>query len=643
MDKKTPLPCGSWPSPWSSEQLTAQSVGLGQVHCESDRVYWVESRPSEKGRCVLVEHYQDNNRDLTPTDFSVRSRVNEYGGGACGIYRGEVFFCNQADQRLYRHFPDQPPRPVSPEDPQCRYADFAFDGRHHRLFCIQERHDPALTEPELSLVSFDLHTETPAPPLPVATGHDFFASPAISPDGGQLAWLTWDHPDMPWDNTRLWLADLDDSGRVGEPVCIAGGEQESVFQPRWSPDGRLHFVSDRSGWWNLYCLTADGIHALCPREAEFGLPQWVFGMSTYAFLDNGDLVCCWSQQGLWHLGHLDAQGRLNELPTPFTDIGDLQACGRHVYLRGAGPHRPAAIARIRDRVTKLLREETSLDADPGDISLPRPVSYPGWQQQIAHALYYAPTNSRFCVAGDEKPPLLVRSHGGPTAATGSGFNLAIQYWTSRGFAVMDINYAGSTGYGRAYRQRLDGNWGLADVGDCEAAARWAADQGLADAERLAIRGSSAGGYTTLAALTFTDTFSAGASLYGISDLQTLAQDTHKFESRYLDSLIGPWPDRRADYEARSPIHHVDQLSAPMILLQGLEDRVVPPAQAESMAAALDARQLPVAYIAFEGEQHGFRQAANIRRALDAELYFYGRIFGFTPADEIEPVDIHNLD
>lgn len=634
---------GTWVSPITAEWIAGSSLRLSAPRTLGKGALWLEGRPTEGGRNVLVHQGADGVcRDLTPAGFSVRSRAHEYGGGAYTVGDGEVFFCNDGDQRVYR----QPvaggaPRAVTPEGP-WRYGDLLFDGTRKRLIAVREEHR-ADTDPENALVAIEL--DLPDEVALLAWGHDFFASPTLGRDGKSLAWLTWDHPNMPWDGTDLWRAEMTEDGGASSPVRVAGGPTESIFQPRWSPDGRLYFVSDRSGWWNLHRLESDGIRNLCPVEAEFGLPQWVFGMSTYAFTPSGDLYCAYTRRGVWHLGRLDTEsGRLDAVRTPFTDVSDVEAGEAGVLCLAASPTAPTGVVLLNPPrcETRLLKASMELDLPPGYLSHPESVEFPTVNGLTAHALYYPPANGDHRPPPGERPPLLVKSHGGPTAAASTGLDLGIQFWTSRGFAVLDVNYGGSTGYGRAYRERLNGNWGVVDVNDCVNGARYLVSRNDADPERLAIRGSSAGGYTTLAALVFRDAFRAGASYYGIGDLESLIRDTHKFESRYLDRLIGPYPDRRDLYRARSPIHFTERLSAPAIFFQGLEDRVVPPDQAERMVEALRRKGLAVAYLPFPGEQHGFRQAATIRRALEAELYFYGRIFGFEPAGALEPVEIENL-
>lgn len=647
---------GSWKSPITADLIVAGTIGLGQIALEGDDVYWIEGRPSEAGRSVIVHRTADGQiSDVTPLPFNVRTRVHEYGGGAFVVKDG-IYFANFADQRLYKTVgavPSLPEfQPLTAEGHR-RYADMVIDSKRDRLICICEDHSDNSREPVNTIVSINLKDGADIQTL--ASGSDFYASPRLSPDGSTLAYLSWNHPNMPWDGTQLWLAQFNQDGTLTRAECVAGGVEESIFQPEWSPDGVLYFVSDRSGWWNLYRWlppaisylkgSVGGIEPLYPMEAEFGLPHWVFGMSTYGFESANRIICTYSQNGLWYLASLDLETKQLELiETPYTDISSLQvANNRAVFLAGSAIE-PTAIVQM-DLATKqmeVLRRSSQLQIDTGYLSRPQSIAFPTENNLIAYAFYYPPQNQDYTAPTGEKPPLLVKSHGGPTASASSTFNLKIQYWTSRGFAFLDVNYGGSTGYGREYRQRLNQNWGIVDVDDCANGAKYLAEAGLVDSERLAIAGGSAGGYTTLCALTFRDVFKAGASHYGVSDLEALATDTHKFESRYLDGLIGAYPERKDIYEKRSPIHFTDQLSCPVIFFQGLEDKIVPPNQAEMMVEALKAKGLPVAYVAFAGEQHGFRQAENIKRALDGEFYFYSRVFGFELSDAVEPVEISNL-
>ena len=637
-------PYGSWKSPISSDLIVQGAVGLNDTALDGGDVYWLESRPGEGGRSVLVRRSPDGaTGDVNPQPSNARTRVHEYGGGDFLAHGGTVYLSNFEDQRLYSVKPGGEPEPLTAEVAH-RYADMVLDAARDRLISVREDHTGD-GEPVNELVAIDLASGAERV---LVSGNDFYSSPRVSPDGRSLAWLAWNHPNMPWDGTELWVADLDGNGAPTEAERVSGGPDESVFQPEWSPDGTLHFVSDRTGWWNLYRVGGGAAEPLCPIEAEFGLPQWAFGMSSYAFLSPTRIVCAPIERGVFRLAVLDtASGELAGIETAYSTIGSLNAdpaSGTILFLAGSATE-PSSVVRL-DTTTgehEVLRRSSDLEVDPGYLSVPETVEFPTEGGLTAHGFFYPPTNRDHSAPEGELPPLLVHSHGGPTAMTTATLGLGTQYLTSRGFAVLDVNYGGSTGYGREYRQRLDGMWGVVDVDDCAAGAKYLAEKGLVDGERLLIAGGSAGGYTTLCALAFRDVFAAGASYFGVSDAEALAKETHKFESRYLDRLIGPYPERADLYRERSPIHHAEGLSCPVVFFQGLEDEVVPPNQAETMFEALKAKGLPVAYVPFEGEQHGFRRAENIKRALEGELFFYSRVFGFDLADDVEPLRIENLD
>ncbi len=640
-------PYGSWRSPISSSLVASGQVALHELTYADGAVYWAEGRSTEGGRSVVVRCDADGSiEDVTPGGYIVRSRVHEYGGGSYVVHGGVVYFSNDADQRLYRQEPGQQPLPITPEPDHARalrYADGRVTPDGRSLVCVRERHRDA-GEPVNELVV--LPTDGSSEPRPIATGHDFFSTPRFSPDGRRLAWLSWDHPNMPWDGSELWIANVGPNGALADTRLVAGGPDESIFQPEWSPDGTLHYVSDRTGWWNLY---RDGqAEPLVEMEAEFGHPQWGFGMSRYAFLDGGRIAAIFSRDGFGHLGVIPAGGgNIDTLDLDYTSyerphlVGDGRS---RLWFVAGSPSQPPAVVLldVAGVKTSVLKRSTDETPDPGYVSSPRAFDFPIGDGATAHALHYAPANREYRGPEQERPPLIVICHGGPTGAASTHLDLELQYWTSRGFAVVDVNYRGSTGYGVAYRRRLDGAWGVADVEDCIDAALYLAVRGEVDRDRLVIRGSSAGGYTTLCALAFHDVFAAGASYYGIGDAEALAVETHKFESRYCDRLIGPYPEARELYRSRSPVHFADRLSCPIILFQGLEDEVVPPAQAETMADALRRKGLPFAYVLFEGEQHGFRKAETVQRALDAELYFYSRVLGFDLPDPVAPVEIENL-
>lgn len=646
----TVSPYGSWKSPITSDLIVSGTVGLGQIAIDGDDIYWIEGRPSEAGRSVIVRRTPDGKiTDVTPPPFNVRTRAHEYGGSSFVVAGGVVYFSHFADQRIYCQALDSQPKPLTPAA-SCRYADVIVDKQRNRLICVREDH-AGEGEAVNTIVSINLADGADIQIL--TQGDDFYASPSLSPDGSQLCWISWNHPNMPWDGTELWVGEINADGYLGNKNLVAGGLEESIFQPEWSPDGVLYFVSDKSNWWNLYrtplhppLLRGEaGIEPLCEMAAEFGLPQWVFGMSTYAVVSKSKIICTYTQQGKWHLASLDLIAKkLTTIKTPYTDISSVKARGETVVFLAGSPTESTAIVQLNLATSQreVLRRSSDLSIESGYLSVPEPIAFPTENGLTAFGFFYPPKNQDFAAPAGEKPPLVVKSHGGPTAATSSSLSLKIQYWTSRGFAVLDVNYGGSTGYGREYRKRLQDSWGIVDVDDCANGAKYLAQKGLVDGNRMAIAGGSAGGYTTLCALTFRDVFKAGASYYGVSDLEALATDTHKFESRYLDGLIGPYPERKDLYVARSPIHSAERLSCPVIFFQGLEDKVVPPNQAQMMVEILKAKGLPVAYVAYEGEQHGFRRAENIKRTLDGEFYFYSRVFKFELAESVEEVPIYNL-
>lgn len=636
-------PFGSWKSPITADDVFAKFVGLGGIQLDGQNLYWCEYRPD--GRTVIICRSSDDQTiELTPPGFNVRTRVHEYGGGDYLAADGVVYFSNFTDQRLYRQVAGSAPQPFT-RLVGMRYADAILDKTNDRLIVVREDHTIDDLRPVNTLVSIRVAVDNDERVL--ISGNDFYSTPRLNPEGTRLAWLTWNHPNMPWDGTELWVAGLLSDGTIGTRVLVAGGETESIFQPQWSPDGILYFISDRTGWWNLYRWHEGqgDVEPLCPMEAEFGEPQWGFGMSTYGFESAEKLICTYSQNGEYHLASLNTRTKsFQPYIIPYTNISDLHIAPGQAFFIAGSTTEPIALIQygLATGEIKALRRVREIAVDPAYFSVAQPIEFPTDRGLTAHGFYYPPKNRDFIGAEEKLPPLLVMCHGGPTGATSTVLRFGIQFWTTRGFAVLDVDYGGSTGYGRAYRERLKGQWGIVDVADCVNGARYLISQRLVDANKLAITGGSAGGYVTLCAITFYDLFKAGASYYGISDLDVFAGDTHKFESRYLDSLIGPYPEQRDLYISRSPIHHIQQISCPLILIQGLDDPIVPPNQSQMIFDALLGRGLPVAYLAFAGEQHGFVKAENNKRALEAELYFYSRIFNFEPADEIEPVQIENL-
>ena len=660
MTASTPLPHGSWPSPITPAMVASGGVGLREPGTNGTDVLWVESRPADSGRCVLVRAGADGDCavDLTPAPFNVRSRVHEYGGGAWAASGDIVIFSHHADNRLYRtDLAGATPVPITPEG-DLRFADLQIDRAGNRLVAVREDHTFPDAEAANTIVLLTLDGPNSDGGQIIISGTDFVSTPRFSPDRTELAWLSWDHPNMPWDGTELWRATISVDGALSNVERVAGGARESIFQPGWDAEGRLLFVSDRTGWWNLYRTgTTAGAEPepLTPVQREFGLPQWIFGMSTWAPLADGSIACAWTSDGIWSLGRIAPDSAADRAPDesgpvpytlPFTHFASVCAdpSGSAVTALAGSASEPMRLIRIDAATGEWVTLATSVDSsiDEAFLSIPEPVSWTAPDGATSHGFYYPPANAETRPPDGARPPLIVESHGGPTGASSTAFDIGIQFWTSRGFAVLDVNYGGSTGYGRAYRERLNGQWGIVDVDDCVSGAAALVERGLVDPGRLVIRGGSAGGYTTLAALTFRSVFRAGVSYYGIGDLEAMVRDTHKFESRYLDGLVGPWPEARATYVARSPIHHVDQLSSAMILFQGMDDKVVPPNQALTMAEAVRAKGLPLALLTFAGEGHGFRQADTVRRTLEAELSFFGQLFAFHPADDLPLLPVENL-
>lgn len=627
---------GTWSSPISASDVVSAVVSVVEIAHDGGSLYWVEMRPSEGGRQVLVRRDQSGVvEDLTPEPINVRTRVHEYGGGALAVGHGRVVFSNDSDQRLYVLDSDGA-RPVTSEPDGPRSVRFA-DGRlldGSQMVCVRETHVDG-REPVNELVLVDLDSGEQSV---LASGRDFYAAPRPSPDSSHLAWLEWDHPRMPWDGTELMIAALEGSELV-DRRNIAGGEDESVFQPEWSPEGDVVFVSDITGWWNLYRWDGDGTEAICEMEADFGLPLWRFGRTTFGFCANGRILAGYWQNSVQHLALIDADGSLSPVEDPdYTSHEHLVTDGRSTaWFFGYGPAVPSALVELNvDDGDQTVVRSNPMPVDEEYVPQARVISFPTGEGETAHGVFYAPANPEFKPPEGELAPLIVQVHGGPTSQVAPALRLSFLYWTTRGFAVVDVNYRGSTGYGRSYRNRLRGEWGVVDVEDCISAARYLAGEGEVDGERLVVTGGSAGGFTTLAALAFGDVFSAGASHYGVADIGLLADHTHKFESRYLDGLVGT--DRELMRE-RSPLYSADQIDVPVILFQGLEDKVVPPEQAKMIADALAARGIPHAHITYEGEDHGFRDADNIIHSLESELAFYGKVFGFAPAGDVPDIEL----
>jgi dipeptidyl aminopeptidase/acylaminoacyl peptidase len=645
-----PTPYGAWASSISPADLVKGAVGLHEVQADGDDLWWDEARPEEGGRIQLVRQTPDGTTtDVLPDGFAARTRVHEYGGGSWRVHDGVVYFSNWSDQRLHRLDPGTEPRPLTPDG--CRYADMDVAPDGTWLVAVREDHRGE-GEARNEVVRID--TSTGAETV-LVTGPDFVASPRVN-DRGDLAWTQWDHPDMPWDAAEVWIAELVD-GRIESGERLAGGPGEWASQPVWSSDGSLWFTTDRArdrhatGSDTAELFRWDGgdeVDTITHRSGgDIATPPWVFRMSRFVASgtrgsDDPEGWAVVAREGVDVLIHVDGSGGYTDIDSPYTAINSLVPAPGGVAAVAATFTSEAAIVTGPAEDLRVRRPPRDLGLDEAQISLPEPISFPSAGGRTAHALYYPPTNPDHVGLDGEKPPLLVDIHGGPTGAARSQFQLGVQFWTSRGFGVVDVNYGGSTGYGRTFRDLLKGEWGVVDVEDCVATAQFLADRGDVDPARMAIRGGSAGGFTALAALAFHDTFAAGMSEYGVADLAVLAQETHKFESRYLDSLIGPWPEAADTYRDRSPLFHADAITVPLLVLQGLEDEVVPPNQSELIVDALKANGVPVAYLAFEGEQHGFRKAETIVRATEAELSFYAQVFGFTLADEIEPVEVLGL-
>lgn len=629
---KRALPCGSWPSPLSVEQTAGAQRRFLQPKVSGGVAYWLEGRPEEGGRVVLMRESGGQRQELTPRPFSVRTRAHEYGGGAYAPAADGVYFCNDADQCIYKTGAGAPRRITAPGP--YRFADLVPDPLRSRLIAVAE--DTSGTPYRDLLVSISL---ADGGVTTLREDADFFSSPALSPDGKTLAWLSWDDPQMPWDGNELWLAELGADGALHGAHSVAGGKQESIFQPRWSPEGVLYLVSDRTGYWNLYRYAGGDCHEVCPDSADYGYAQWVFGMSAYGFLSAEEIVALRVERGRSqavriHLG----SGRRAPLDARYSHIEHLDAAGGWVAMvAGAADTAPGIVAGPEADLTLLSGAGFAWAED--NLSRARSISFPTSGGEQAHLWYYPPCNAGYQPRDAELPPLILRCHGGPTSMNGDALDARVQFWTSRGFAFADLNYRGSTGFGRAYRQSLAGQWGVKDVEDSAQALLHLAAAGLADPRRAAVSGSSAGGFTALAAVTFRDVFQACAVQYGISELEAAMRDTHRFEARYGDTLLGPWPEARDIYRARSPLYAADRIRAPVLFFQGSKDKVVLPDQTLRMLQALRERQVASACLLFPEEGHGFRRADTLHQVLAAELAFYARVFGFTPADAVPALDL----
>ena len=652
----TIAPHGTWESPISAGMVAQAARRIAEPRSSDGAVWWLEQRPDEGGRTAILRRDPDGTvTDVLPAEASARTRVHEYGGGSYTVRGGTCWYVELTDQRVYRTDPGDVPRPITPEPPTpaaVRFADLTPDPGGAVLYAVREtHHGPAATDVVNEVVA--VPADGAGEPTVLASGHDFYAAPRPSPDGAQLAFVAWDHPHMPWDETGVYVRDLSPD-RAARPRLVAGGpgRGESAIAPCWHPrSGALHLFSDRTGWWNLYRVTdaaPEPAHAenLAAIEADLALPPWQLGQPLCAFLADGRVAVVLVEQARGRPATVDpGPGTVTALPSAHTACNGLAADGQRVWFTGASPTEFGHLASAEitgDPVSAEVDLEYRTREVPVEhawLPQPRAMRVEVGDGEETHAFLYPPTSPTHAGPEGQRAPLIVTTHGGPTGHSPPVLSLATAFWTSRGFAVLDVNYRGSSGFGRAYRDALKGRWGRADVEDAAAAARAAADQGDADRERLAIRGGSAGGYTTLSALAFTDAFAAGASYYGVADLALLAEETHKFESRYLDGLIGPYPERRDLYEARSPLARASEITCPVILLQGLEDRVVPPSQAEAMVAALAERGVPHAYVTFPDEPHGFRKAGNLVSALEAEWSFYLQVVGLPHPEELPRVEL----
>ncbi len=651
MTSKKFAPYGSWKSPIQAEHVAASGSGWGglmrEIHVDGKNVFWILPRPQEGGRNTLMQFREDGSiAEILPADYSIRTRVHDYGGGDYCVREGTIVFSNAVDQRLYLLSPNSDPVPLTaapPADESWRYADGYITPDGRVLICVHERHlSTGVVDNEIVVIEINGSSAI----HPIVKDSDFYASPRVSPDGKKVAWLSWNLPRMPWDGTELWVAELQSDVSVASAVRIAGGDAEWISNPAWSSNGDLYFLSDRSDWSNLYRWDGDKVEQVFQINADLDRPAWTFGYTRYAFLSHDRIAFVYWENGIEHLGLYDpVSSSYKGISTDYSAIPYITSNGEDElwFLGGNFQLKPSVVRlKMNGSNPEVIYRNSSFIFDSGYISNPQPIDFPASDDQVAHALYYPPTNKDYAAPTDELIPLIVRCHGGPTSAAHPFLQPTFQYFTSRGFGILDVNYRGSSGYGRSYREALKGKWGIFDTQDCITAALYLVDRGDADPKRLIMRGGSAGGWTTLCALTFHDLFKAGAIYYGIADAEKLAKTTHKFEADYLEYLIGPYPDERQLYVKRSPIHHTDSISCPLIVFQGLDDNVVPPSQAETLVKALNEKKLPHAYLTFPGEGHGFRRSDSIKRSLEAELSFYAQLFGFDLADPFEAITISYL-
>tara|TARA_B100000700_G_scaffold236820_1_gene262763 strand:+ start:1017 stop:2960 length:1944 start_codon:yes stop_codon:yes gene_type:complete len=634
---------GSWESIFTPEKIIEGGLRLGEIRIDNNDIYFLEGRPAESGRSVIIKHNPDGTtEDVLPQNYNARNAVHEYGGGSYAVKDEIVFFTNWEDQLIYKVSADKISPITKPSNIPMgiRFADLTLSNDGKWIFCVRETHTKDKEAQNEIVAVSTISSEI----IVLASGRDFYSSPRPNPISNQICWLEWDHPNMPWDGNELYIADFD-SQNISNKLKIDGSKNISILQPEWTNEGDLVYISDESGWWNLRKYSDNKTSEILLEEIDHGGPAWQFGFRTYFIHDNFIFLRGTSKdknKGL--IRKITLSGEIvDEIQVNHTSISDLSFCDGSAIYMGSSPTTSTQLCRLDFSTSNvdILKESIKIQIDSEEISIAQEIMFDTTSNEIAYAYFYKPTNKNYEGLTKEKPPLLVISHGGPTGSTTSSLNLSIQYWTNRGFAVVDVNYRGSAGYGKKYRDALKSNWGVYDTDDCIAAVDYLSNKGLVDSSRVAIKGGSAGGYTTINALTFHDRFAVGATYYGIADLSVFIDDTHKFESRYLDSLIGKYPEEKEKYYNRSAINFTDKLSCPMIIFQGTEDKIVPPSQAEIMAQGLRDKKIPFSLIMYEGEQHGFRQSENIKHSLESELFFYSKVLKFNTFHKLRDIKIEN--
>ncbi|PCI96001.1 peptidase [Candidatus Aerophobetes bacterium] len=634
----TKSPYGTWKSPLSPDSLIQDSFRFSFMHVANERILFGEGRPKEKGRTALVEvGFNKKQKDLLPKEYNMRTQVHEYGGKSFTMHENAVYFVNLKDQDIYKIETDSTIHRITKQE-HFRFADLCVSPDGRFLFCVAESHESKKVENMLVRVCLSSNEIEI-----IATGYDFYSSVVVSPDAKRIAWFSWNQPNMPWDETELFIADISDKKGLTNVTLVA--TEASCIHPQFSKDNTLYFISDSSGYWNLYTYKEETIHPVYPIDVEFGAPCWVFGMMRYVFLETGHIACIGTKKAVDSLYIIDPHSKkIVRIDTPFTQFSDLYVSNDLLVFHAASPTQPSCIAtyNLKNKEIHVLKEFSSCPLDIEDISIPVAISFPTEGGKTAYGFYYPPTNKNYLGLDDEKPPVIVNCHGGPSSHVSPVLQMKHLFYTTRGFGVFELNYSGSTGYGSEYRNRLKRNWGVVDLHDCENLARYLKKKGLVDPEKLIIKGGSAGGYSVLCALTYLDSYKAGACYYGVADMEALAKDTHKFEAKYLDLIVGSYPKDKKTYIERSPIHHCEKLSCPIIFFQGTEDKCVPPEQSDMMVQALRDKKIPVSYLLFKGEGHGFRMAESIKASIEAELYFFSKIFNFTPADKLKKIKIDNL-